>query len=128
MNFRFKEKTSPRNYVKMTVLSLQEYPIEEVLSAPRLLTEWKPDLISDLEQYLVPNKIRVHVVSKSCEACADSVEPWYGTKYKKEKIPDEIITRWKNAGYNDALKLPEKNEFIPKKFDIKPIEKVNFIM
>lgn len=57
------------------------------------------------------------------ETDADSVEPWYGTKYKKENIPEELIQRWNNAGTNEAFQLPEVNEFLPTKFDIKPIEK-----
>lgn len=124
MNFRFKEKSSPRSYVSSTVRHLQEYPIEEVLSAPRLFTEWRPDLINDLAQYLVPEKIRVQVVAKAYEAEANSVESWYGTKYKKEKIPDEVIKKWNNAELNESFYLPEKNEFVPTKFEIKPNEKV----
>ncbi|XP_031777802.1 insulin-degrading enzyme isoform X2 [Nasonia vitripennis] len=123
MNFRFKEKASPRSYVNVTVQSLQDYPIEEVLSASRLFTQWRPDLINELNNYLVPEKIRVQVVAKAYEANADSVEPWYGTKYKKEKIPEDLIQRWNNAGTDEAFQLPEKNEFIPTKFDIKSIEK-----
>ncbi|XP_058795185.1 insulin-degrading enzyme isoform X2 [Phymastichus coffea] len=125
MNFRFREKSSPSNYVDSTVQSLQQYPIEEVLSAPRLVSEWRPDLINDVMTYLKPENIRVHVLAKAFENEADSVEPWYGTKYKKEKIPDELIARWSNAGENDAFHLPEKNEFIPSKFDIKPHDKVD---
>lgn len=124
MNFRFREKSSPSSYVNSTVQSLQQYPIEEVLSAPRLVSEWRPDLINDVMTYLKPENIRVHVLAKAFEAEADSVESWYGTKFKKEKIPEELIVQWNNAGTNDAFHLPEKNEFIPSKFDIKPHDKV----
>jgi insulysin len=106
------------------VQSLQKYPIEEVLNDPRFFTEWNPDLINELAKYLVPEKIRVHIVAKAFEKDANSVEHWYETKYKKEKIPKELIDRWNNTGFNDAFHLPEKNEFIPSKFDIKPNEKV----
>ena len=128
MNFTFKEKSSPRIYVNATVQYLQDYPIEEVLTAPLLYTEWKPELIMSLENYLVPEKIRVHVVAKAFEDIADAVEPWYGTKYKKEKISNEILEKWENAGklkkLNQAFHLPEKNEFIPTKFDIKTASQV----
>ena len=127
MNFRFKEKSSPHSWVNATVKSLHKYPMEEVLSAPRLITEWKPELINSLEEHLVPEKIRVQIVAKAFEADADSVESWYGTKYRKERVPDKLIEKWNNAGLNDAFQLPEKNEFIPSLFDIKPCEKVLFI-
>ncbi|XP_014206136.1 insulin-degrading enzyme isoform X2 [Copidosoma floridanum] len=125
MNFRFKEKSTPRNCVNATVVALQEYPIEEVLSAPRLITEWRPDLINELESYLVPENVRIHVVGKMFEAEANSVEPWYGTKFREEKIPAEQIHKWKNSGLNEAFHLPDKNEFVPTKFDIKPHDKVD---
>ncbi|KAJ8667813.1 hypothetical protein QAD02_009476 [Eretmocerus hayati] len=125
MNFRFKEKSSPSSYVTSTVKCLQQYPIEEVLSAPRLITEWRPDLIKELESCFVPEKARIHVVAKAYEAEANSVEPWYGTKYKKEKIPEELIQKWNNVGLNEAFHLPDKNEFIPTKFEIKPHDKVD---
>lgn len=125
MSFKFKDKSSPQACVKDTVTSLQQYPIEEVLTASCLYSEWRPDLINILKDYLVPDKIRVHVVGKAFESQADSVEQWYGTKFRKEKIPIEQIEKWKCAGINEALHLPKKNEFIPTIFDIKPREKVS---
>ncbi|XP_033214183.1 insulin-degrading enzyme isoform X2 [Belonocnema kinseyi] len=119
MNFRFKEKNSPRNYVSSTVQALQEFPISEVLSAPRLFTEWRPELIDLVLGYLTPENIRVQVVAQAFEEMATEVEPWYQTKFKKEKIPASIIEKWSNAGFNSELKLPAKNEFIPTEFDIK---------
>lgn len=119
MNFRFKEKNSPRNYVSSTVQALQEFPINEVLSAPRLFTEWRPELIDLVLGYLTPQNIRVQVVAQAFEEIATEVEPWYQTKFKKEKIPTSVIEKWSNAGFNSDLKLPAKNEFIPTEFDIK---------
>ena len=119
MNFRFKEKNSPRNYVSSTVQALQEFPINEVLSAPRLFSEWRPELIDLVIGYLTPQNIRIQVVAQAFEEIATEVEPWYQTKFKKEKIPSNIIERWSNVGLNSDLTLPAKNEFIPTEFDIK---------
>ncbi|KAL7290058.1 hypothetical protein TKK_0015787 [Trichogramma kaykai] len=121
LNFRFKEKSQPRNWVKITVSALSEYPIEEVLTGPRLINEWRPDLIKDLSKYFVPEKVRVSVISKHFESIVDSVEPLYGTKYKMEKIPEETIQKWSKVELNKALAMPEKNEFIPSNFAIKPM-------
>ncbi|XP_015602966.1 insulin-degrading enzyme isoform X2 [Cephus cinctus] len=122
MNFRFKEKSSPRSYVYATVQTLQEYPMEEVLSAPQLYTEWNPELINLVVDHLTPQNIRVQVVGKQFENIATESEYWYGTKYKKEKISEDIISKWSNAGLNKDLRLPMKNEFIPTRFDIKAHE------
>lgn len=120
MNFRFKEKSSPRNYVNSIVQALQEYPMNEVLCAERTFPEWRPDIINQIMEYLTPQKIRVHVVGKMYENIANETESWYGIKYKKEKIPTDIISMWENVSDNSDLQLPPKNEFIATKFDIKP--------
>lgn len=119
MNFRFKEKSSPCSYVHFIAKSLPEYPIEEILTASALFLEWKPDLVKMVLGYLTPENIRIHVMAQAYENIATDVEPWYKTKFKKEKIPESVIEKWRNAGYNSELKLPANNEFIPTKFDLK---------
>lgn len=122
MNFRFKEKCPPYRYVSSIVQVLQDYPMEEVLTIEQLFPEWKPDLINWVMDHLTPQNVRIHVVGKSYENIADETEKWYGTKFKKEKIPQSVIEKWSNPGYSSDLKLPPKNDFIPTKFDIKPAE------
>ncbi|XP_071641491.1 insulin-degrading enzyme-like isoform X2 [Temnothorax longispinosus] len=124
MNFRFKEKSSPRNYVSSMVQAIQEYPMNDVLCAEHVFTEWRPDLIEQIMEYLTPKNIRIHVVAKAYESIANETESWYGTKYKKEKISKKMLDMWHLAGYSTDLKLPPKNEFIATTFDIKPQTKV----
>lgn len=124
MNFRFKEKSSPRNYVSSIVQSLQEYPMNDVLCAEHVFPEWRPDLIEQIMKYLTPQNVRIHVVAKAYENIANETEIWYGTKYKKEKLSKEIMDMWNQAGYSTDLKLPSKNEFIANMFDIKSETKV----
>lgn len=81
-------------------------------------------MINDLGQYFVPEKLRVQIMAKTFESEADSVEPWYGTKYRKEKISHELIEKWNEAELNESFHFPDKNAFIPSKFDIKSNEKV----
>lgn len=119
MNFRFKEKSVPRAYVNSVVQGLQMYPMNEILCADRIFTEWKPDLINWVIEYLTPQNIRVHVIGKMYENVANESEKWYGTKYKKEKIPGNVIDLWENVSHNPDLRLPLKNEFIAMNFDIK---------
>ncbi|XP_048268577.1 insulin-degrading enzyme isoform X2 [Bombus affinis] len=120
INFRFKEKGYPCDYVSGIAQILYDYPMEEILIAEHLFPLWKPDLITWVMEYLKPENVRIHVVAKLYENIADETEKWYGVKFKKEKIPQNIISKWINAGLNSDLQLPPKNEFIPEKFDIKP--------
>ncbi|XP_076547139.1 insulin degrading metalloproteinase isoform X2 [Osmia lignaria lignaria] len=122
MNFQFKEKSSPSDYVSSIVQILQDYPIEEALTVNSLFPLWKPDLIEWVMEYLKPENVRIHAIAKLYEGIADETEKWYGTSFKREKISDDIIEKWINAGLNSDLQLPPKNEFIAEKFDIKLAE------
>lgn len=43
-------------------------------------------------------------------------EPWYGTQYKRERIPAEWLARWEAAAPPAELHLPRRNPFIPNDF------------
>lgn len=122
MNFRFKDKESPRSYVSNMVHNLHEYPLEEVLSSCYLISEWRPDLIEMVQGYLTPENVRVAVLGQKFESISNEVEQWYGTKYRLEKIPDSLLDEWRSCDLCEDLKLPPKNEFIPTDFDLMPRE------
>lgn len=47
-------------------------------------------------------------------------EPWFGSRYVEEDIPQDLIELWRNPQEIDAsLHLPSKNEFIPSDFSIR---------
>lgn len=86
MRFRFKEKEKPENLVTHVVTCMQVYPLEQVLTAPYLTDEWRPDLISKLLNELVPSKCRIVVVGQSYGEEATLIEPYYQTKYGTQSI------------------------------------------
>lgn len=92
MRFRFKEKEPPEGLVTHTVSSMQIFPLDEVLTAPYLSNEWRPELILQLLSELVPEKSRIAIVSQSFEEEATESEPYYKTKYCLERIPKETLT------------------------------------
>lgn len=122
MHFRFKDKEMPQSYVSTTSQNLNEYPIEEVLSGSCLITDWRPDLIDMVLQYLTPENIRIAVIAQKFELEADQTEKWYGTKYKMEKIPEDTLKKWANVKLCEDLKIPPRNEFIPTDFELMPRE------
>uniref|UniRef100_A0A3B3I270 Insulin-degrading enzyme n=1 Tax=Oryzias latipes TaxID=8090 RepID=A0A3B3I270_ORYLA len=120
--FRFCDKERPRDYAYRVAGSLHYYPIEEVLSGKFTMDQFRPDLIQTVLQKLTPDNVRVTVVSKSFEGQTDRTEEWYGTQYKEEAIPDEVIQKWSNPGLNPNFRLPTKNDFIPSNFETFPVE------
>ncbi|GBP10041.1 Insulin-degrading enzyme [Eumeta japonica] len=122
MEFRFKDTQEPLSFVAGYVHSLQEFPMEDTLSAYYLLSEWRPELVERLLERLTPAHMRVGIVAKVFENKCTETEPWYGTKYLQEDIEPEKIQDWQNAGRCDDLHLPLPNEFIPCRMELEQIE------
>lgn len=120
MIFRFKDKESPRNYISTLVHYLQEYPLDDALTGPYLVSDWQPELIKDILNNFTPNNIRVAVLAKNLNVELDSEERWYGTKFKTEPIKKSVLDYWNGIGLHDELKIPERNSLIPDNFDLYP--------
>ncbi|XP_053683115.1 insulin-degrading enzyme [Sabethes cyaneus] len=122
MQFRFKDKEHPQSLVSDVVLAMQSYPLEEVLAAPYLMSEWRPDLIENLWNSFRPENCRIVIVGQKCEEKANRVEKWYGTKYASEKVPKSVLDSWAKADMNEKLHLPKPNPFIPTDFELVPVD------
>ncbi|XP_063837017.1 insulin-degrading enzyme [Ostrinia nubilalis] len=118
MEFRFKDALEPRSLVTGHVHLLQEFPMEDVLSAYYLMTEWRPELIEELLALLVPENVRVGVVAKCFGDKCTQTEPWYGTKYLQEDIEESKINEWRSVKLNPDLRMPPPNEFIPSRLQL----------
>ncbi|CAK1587423.1 unnamed protein product [Parnassius mnemosyne] len=118
--FRFKDVQEPRSFAVGHVHLLQEFPMEDVLSAYYLMTEWRPELIEELLDQLTPDNVRVGIVAKRFGDKCTQTEPWYGTKYLQEDIEEATIDTWRNARAGDTLHLPERNQFIPTRLQLEP--------
>ncbi|KAF5280052.1 hypothetical protein FQA39_LY18167 [Lamprigera yunnana] len=123
MIFRFKDKESPRSYIAAHVHYLHEYPIEEVLSAHFLLSEWEPAVITNLLNNFTPENVRVGVIAKKFSVEVNEKEPWYGTEYKLESISEDILQEWRRCGLCPDLHIPDKNDFVATNFDLYPFDK-----
>ncbi|XP_059056588.1 insulin-degrading enzyme [Achroia grisella] len=118
MEFRFKDTQEPRSLVTGHVHLLQEYPMEDVLSAYYLISEWKPELIDEMLSLLTPENVRIAVVAKCFGEKCTQTEPWYGTKYLQEDIEEAKIKEWKSVTSCPELCLPPVNEFIPARLQL----------
>ncbi|CAG9574977.1 unnamed protein product [Danaus chrysippus] len=113
LEFRFKDAQDPRALAAGHVHLLQEFPMQDVLSAYYLMTDWRPDLVDDMLALLTPENVRVGIVAKCFEKKCTQIEPWYGTKYLQEDIEESLLKRWESAQPSPELHLPPPNEFIP---------------
>lgn len=105
MQFRFKDKENPLHLVSNVVHSMLVYPLNEVLSANYLLTEWKPELIEEVMEKLHPCNSRIIIVGQKAKDKCTEEEQWYKTNYYFEKIEQSAID------VNISLILQNSNPF-----------------
>jgi insulysin len=122
IDFRFEDQKNPMELVKKTVSAMRHYPLPEILSAPVVVTEWRPDIIKFVLDMLTPRNLRVVVVDQTSYWKCVNTEKIYGTRYGNEIIPPSTIRDWTICGSDPNLKLPQPNLFIPSDFEFLPIE------
>lgn len=121
IDFRFEDKKNPIDLVKQLVSAMRHYPLPEVLTAPVLVTEWRPELVEFVLSMLTPSNVRITIVDQSLYWKCNEVEEIYNTKYGTEKISQQVIRDWTICGLDPSLCLPAENIFIPTDFEFLPI-------
>ncbi|CAF0723441.1 unnamed protein product [Adineta steineri] len=124
MHFQFREKERPDDFVSNLAGRMRDYPLTECLSGDYETREFRPDLIiEELNDYLIPSKMRVFLASKEFTSIATETEKWFGTQYKQEYLPEELIKKCETCELIPELHLPKPNEFIPTDFQLFSKEK-----
>jgi len=118
MQFRFKDRERPQNAVTNSAANMHDFPMREVLNGGYVLSEWKPELIEMVLSHLNVENVRLGVTAQQFGETATRTEPWYGTKFKVERIPREKLEEWENAEIHPNLHLPARNPFIPTDFEL----------
>ncbi|CAF0765571.1 unnamed protein product [Adineta steineri] len=119
MYFQFREKEPANDFVSNLAGRMRNYPLTECLSGDYEMREFRPDLIiEELNEYLIPSKMRVFLQSKKFTSIATEKEKWFGTQYKQEYLPEELIKRCETCELIPELHLPIPNKFIPTDFHL----------
>ena len=118
IKFRFKDKEQPAGYVTALTKNMQKYQSQDILSAQYTVDEYRPHRISELFEYLTPQKFRCTIQSQEFEGKTDQVYKYYNAGYSVERIPQELIDKWTNIEAHPELHLPKVNSFIPENLDI----------
>uniref|UniRef100_H2ZE61 Peptidase M16 middle/third domain-containing protein n=1 Tax=Ciona savignyi TaxID=51511 RepID=H2ZE61_CIOSA len=118
MNFKFKDKERPTSCVQNCSESMHYYPMEDVLSAGHLISEFRPDLVEDLLSRLNCDNMRITLVSKTYKDEVNLTEKYYGAKYSMTPISDDLLDSCRNATPSSKFHLPPPNEFIPTDFSL----------
>lgn len=125
VDFKFKQKT-PASRFTSRISSVMQKPLprEWLLSGHSRLRTFEPKLIQKGLERLRPDNFRMTIVSRNFPGNWDKKEKWYGTEYRYEKIPDDLMRELEAAATISPSKrlsklhLPHKNNFIPSQLEV----------
>ncbi|KHJ91514.1 hypothetical protein OESDEN_08624 [Oesophagostomum dentatum] len=122
IKFRFKDKENPMSLATKVASEMRHVAVEDILSWRYLLPEFKPERIMEIVNMLTPENMFYTVVAKKFEGRKENIkEPVYGTEMRILDVDKSTMDRF-NESMNKphpALHMPEKNEYIPTKFEQK---------
>ncbi|XP_043857864.1 LOW QUALITY PROTEIN: nardilysin [Dromiciops gliroides] len=121
--FHYQEQTDPVEYVENMCENMQLYPLQDFLTGDQLLFEYKPEIITDALNQLIPQKANLVLLSAANEGRCDLREKWFGTHYSIEDIEKTWADLW-NSDFelNPDLHLPAENKYIATDFALKPFD------
>ena len=127
MSFRFLSKRQPIDYATSIASAMHLYAAEHILAGPYRIYEYGPGSIDECLEYLAPSNMLLTVSARSFEGKTDTKEKWYGTDYKLEDIPEDVLERWTSASVDSALvdgklEFPERNDMIASDFGLRKVE------
>lgn len=124
VDFRFQQK-SPAARFASRLSSIMQRPLpRERLLSHSVIREFDPDLIKKALTYLRADNFRVMLVSQESPGDWHCTEKWYGTPYKAEKLPQDVMAELHEAAASTPetrpadLHLPHMNEFIPTRLSV----------
>lgn len=106
LRFRMKPKESSIGCVVSVTDSMQFHEWKNILSAPYVVEDFKPELIDEFLSHLTPETMHIELSSQNF------------VEYSSDSIPVERIEAWKHVGLNETLSLPPINEFIPRNLEL----------
>lgn len=119
IDFDYRNKKSPSDYVEDLSFSMQRFPPEDILTGGNIMQKYDKELIKKYVDALKLDNLNVYFLSKSFEKECTMVEKWYKTQFTKQPLLDVIneseITQHQCS---HPLGYPPKSNFIPTNFDL----------
>ncbi|KIY01767.1 uncharacterized protein Z520_01905 [Fonsecaea multimorphosa CBS 102226] len=130
VDFRFRQKSPASRFTSAIscVLQKPELPRNWLLSSTSKFRKFDAQAIAQAMQYLREDNFRLMLVAQDYPGDWDQKEKWYGTEYKVERIPTDVLSDIRRALSDSKsdripeLHLPHKNEFIPTKLDVEKLD------
>ncbi|HEX7034984.1 MAG TPA: insulinase family protein [Pseudomonadales bacterium] len=111
LGFRFQEESSASAFVYQVAPRFMDYPPEDVLVAPYLMTDFDPELIRTYLDALTMDNVVMEIAGP--DVPTDARERWFDVGYQVEHGPPPR-TQEETTG----LKLPPPNPYLPENLQV----------
>lgn len=124
IKFDYKSKEDPTDYASDLANRFTNRHPEYLLFGDYIYENFDENLIKKtLDQFNLSN-LNIYLSSRSYEEKCNLSEKWYGTKYSKQTLPENLVNAFNNGSnkkYNHILDYPPENKFIARTFDMKQL-------
>ena len=97
------------------------HPALEIIKNDSLLFDFSPDDFKLFLEKIKPEHLQLMLVAKG--VTTDKTEPYYGTRYRVQKIPAATWQAWRKPSILPQLHYPAPNEWISDNLDVYADEK-----
>lgn len=120
IDFRFREQGEPLQEAMRLSSQLQDYPAEDILSAPWLMERYAPDQYRDILSMLTPDNVMAYLLAPQPELKNPNYTKWYETPWQIEPLDTEALKTKAPTALAEALHLPAPNPFVPENLTMVP--------
>ncbi|OZB19680.1 MAG: peptidase M16 [Marinobacter sp. 34-60-7] len=115
IDFRFRERGEPVREAMRLASLLKDYPPEDILSAPWLMTRYAPEQYRDILDRLTPENLMVWVSAPNQTFDNPMFTEWFETRWQREPLQ---LTTQANPELASQLSLPGANPFVPEDLEL----------
>lgn len=115
LGFRFQEKSPASTFVYQVAPRFMDYPPEDVLVAPYLMTDFDPALIRTYLDRLTPDNVVMEIAGP--DVPTDQRERWFDVAYQVQHGPPPRTDQ-----ETTGLKLPPPNPYLPENLQVQEDE------
>ena len=116
--FRFQEKESSMRYAMRLSSAMHYYREQDFLRGAYMMEEYDASLVDRYLDFLVPENTLLTITAPS--VVGDLRTHFYDTPYSVVSTPEDTLQRWRNAGLNALIVLPDRNVFLSGNMSILP--------
>jgi len=113
--FRFLEKSDEFSYVSSLAQDMQDFPVQNIISASFDYRDFNKDEIEQTLVQLTPDNLLVWYISKGEKT--DQEMHFYSGKYRLEPLSKDEVDSWAEKP-ELALTLPAVNQLLPENFEL----------